>query len=91
MRSILTKIFVAAALLTGGVASADTFKQQTDSRDHREPATQVAQRDRDVDRAPAPKLERHRDRRGYVWIAGQWTKQHHRWVWSPGHYERIRK
>jgi hypothetical protein len=91
MRSILTKIFVAAALLTGGVASADTF-QQTDARDHRTPSTEVAQRDRgDYDRAPAAKFERHRQRRGYVWVGGQWTKQHHRWVWQPGHFERIRK
>ena len=90
MRSILTKIFVAAALLTGGVASADTFKQ-TDARDHRTPATEVAQRDNDFDRAPAPRIEHHRARRGYVWVAGSWSKHHHKWVWTPGHFERIRK
>ena len=101
MRSLITKILVGAALLTGGVASADSFDG---NRDHRTDTTvvttsaptQVARRDDgdrrdDRDAPPPPKFERHRERRGYVWISGQWTKEHHRWVWQPGHYERIRR
>ena len=83
---IITKVLVAVSLLTGGIAAADT------SRDHRTESTQVAQRgDFDRDRAPAPRFERHGQRRGYEWVAGQWTKLHHRWVWQPGHFERIHR
>ncbi len=83
---IITKILVAASLLTGGIAAADT------PRDHRTESTQVAQRgDFDGDRAPAPRFEKHGDRRGSVWIAGRWTRAHHRWVWQPGHFQRIRR
>ena len=101
MRHLFTKFLVAASLLTGGAAFADN------ARDHRTETTQVAQRtaptnvarrddrdqrdDRDNDRAPAPKFEKHHDRRGYVWVAGQWTRSHHTWTWQAGHYERIRR
>jgi hypothetical protein len=101
MRHLFSKFLVAASLLTGGAAFADN------ARDHRTETTQVAPRpapidvarrddrdnrfDRDNDRAPAAKLERHHDRRGFVWVAGQWTKSRHKWTWQPGHYERIRR
>lgn len=97
MRSIFTKVLIAASLLAGGVASADNVRS-TDARDHRDAPTQIvntparsiatARRD---DGPPAPRFEKHRDRRGFVWVAGQWTKSHRRWVWQPGHFERIQR
>ena len=103
MRTIVTKILVAVSLLTGGIAAADTGRdhrtETTQIADRQPGPAQVARRDddrrfdgrRDDDRAPAPRFEKHRDRRGFVWITGQWTKVHHRWVWQPGHYERVRR
>jgi hypothetical protein len=107
MRHLFSKFLVAASLLTGGAAFADNARDhrtETTQVAPRPAPIDVARRDdrdvrdnrdnrfdRDSDRAPTPKLEKHRDRRGFVWVAGQWTKSHHKWTWQPGHYQRIRR
>lgn len=103
MRGILSKILIAGTLLSGGIASADGWRSNGDghevgngaARDHRDDDGAPAVRhDRDDDAPPAPRVERQRERRGQVWIAGQWTRRENgrgraRWVWTPGHYERV--
>ncbi|HTJ46516.1 MAG TPA: YXWGXW repeat-containing protein [Kofleriaceae bacterium] len=87
---IFSKLILAGALLSGGVAAADNDWRTPDTttqRDHRQ-GDQVARNDRDFDRAPPPKFEKHRERRGFVWVDGHWQKNRRRWVWIPGHFER---
>jgi WXXGXW repeat (2 copies) len=101
MRNLITKLLVGAALLSGGVASADTFDHRggdgvdrpypVDStpsfRDHRD-----GNDGNDGDAQPASRFERHRERRGFVWIEGHFERRgRHRRIWIPGHYERIRR
>jgi hypothetical protein len=103
MRGILSKILIAGTLLSGGIASADTWRGRDDGgrdhaatvadRDHRDGDGAAFRRDRDGgrddDRPPAPKVERHRERRGAAWLPGQWIRKHGRWSWQPGHYVRL--
>jgi hypothetical protein len=38
---------------------------------------------------PEPQYEEITVREGYVWVRGNWVWQN-RWVWQPGHWERVR-
>ena len=38
---------------------------------------------------PAVRFESHSYRRGFDWVAGQWTWSGYEWTWIPGHYIRI--
>lgn len=43
------------------------------------------------DPPPATRAERAEHRRGHVFVGGHWQRRdHRRWVWIPGHYERER-
>ncbi|HEX5060461.1 MAG TPA: hypothetical protein VFV99_13930 [Kofleriaceae bacterium] len=42
------------------------------------------------DPPPAPREEYVTARPGYVWIEGHWMRDHHRWHWVDGTYERER-
>ncbi len=102
---ILSKLLIAGTLLSGGVASADGFRNGGAERDARPAPTKVGNgasrdhRDGNDDRTGYGRNANPRDaqarpdhirqRRGYTWVEGQWTKQHRRWVWVAGHYQRI--
>jgi hypothetical protein len=104
MRGTLSKLFLTATLLiSGGVASADEWRGSTtdtrpvpmdrDHRDHRDrddrdDRSGFGRHDRD-DAPPQARTEHDRPRRGFTWVSGQWVRNHRRWVWMPGHYERI--
>ncbi|HUJ58417.1 MAG TPA: hypothetical protein VLX92_07990 [Kofleriaceae bacterium] len=81
----MRKIISAAALsltLFGGVAMADT-------RDHRAPVRHEEVR-RDFRARPAPRFERHEERRGFRWVGGEWRWGARGWDWRPGYYARVR-
>jgi hypothetical protein len=39
---------------------------------------------------PPPRFERVRPRRGFMWVRGDWTYRHGRYVWVAGHWQRQR-
>lgn len=85
MRKIMMMALLAVGI-TGGIAAADPYHRDT---------TVVVRNGGEVHyrsyrERPAVRFERHEERRGYRWNAGQWRWQHSEWIWSPGVYVRIR-
>ena len=81
MRALIVSTLMTLGL-TGGVAAADTYRGDVHHevyRDH--------YRDHRV--RPAPRFERHDERRGYRWVGGEWQWGRGEWIWTPGHYVRI--
>ena len=77
--------------LTGGVAAADTHHgdgRREEIRDHRGDRDGRIDADRDDHHRPAPRVERHEERRGYRWVGGEWRWRGAAWGWTPGHYAR---
>ena len=80
--------------LTGGVAAADTYHgdgRRDEARDHRGDRDGHFDAYRDGHHRPAPRVERHEERRGYRWIGGEWRWSGAAWGWTPGHYARARR
>jgi len=73
--TLLCGLAAAAMLLTAG---APAMAQD------RDPGV----RDYPTEAPPAPRSERVRPRRGYVWIAGNYEWRNGAWTWIPGHWER---
>ncbi len=93
MRALIVSTLMTLGL-TGGVAAADNYRGEAHHeviRDHREaPAYREHDRDyRDYRARPAPRFERHGERRGYRWVGGEWRWGRGEWTWSPGRYVRI--
>jgi hypothetical protein len=100
MPGTLTKLFLTATLLlSGGIASADSWRGpanpspapvpvQVDTRDHRGPGPDRFDRfDRDRrDAPPQARVEHDRPRRGFVWVSGQWERgPRGRWIYERVH------
>lgn len=79
---IFTMLTVVATLLGGGLFSA-AEAQPGDRPQH-------TVRVRPDQPPPAPRSERVRARRGFVWVAGHWDWQNGAWAWMAGHWERQR-
>lgn len=91
MRALIVSTLMTLGL-TGGVAAADSYRgdaQRETVRDHREAPAYRVDRDRDTRARPAPRFERHDERRGYRWVGGEWQWNRGRWFWAPGHYVHI--
>ncbi len=86
MRALIVSTLMTLGL-TGGVAAADNYRGET-VRDHREVPAYRANHDRGDRARPAPRFERHDERRGYRWVGGEWQWNRGRWLWAPGHYVR---
>jgi hypothetical protein len=39
---------------------------------------------------PAPRVETHENRDGYVWVSGRWDWRNGQWAWMEGHWENQR-
>ncbi len=82
MRRIISAAALSLSLLGGGVAMADNhFDRRGEQRETY----------RDRDERPAPRYERHDERRGFRWNAGEWRWSGREWRWAPGHYVRTRR
>ena len=91
MRALIVSTLMILGL-TGGVAAADNYRGEVSReavRDHREAPVYRVDHDHDIRSRPAPRFERHEQRRGYRWVGGEWQWKYGRWIWAPGHYIRI--
>jgi hypothetical protein len=89
MRALIVSTLMTLGL-TGGVAAADNYRGEVHhevTRDHRE-APAYGEHHRDYRARPAPRFERHEERRGYRWVGGEWRWGRGEWTWAPGHYVR---
>lgn len=89
MRALIVSTLMTLGL-TGGVAAADNYRGDVHhevTRDHRE-APAYGEHYRDSRARPAPRFERHEERRGYRWVGGEWRWGRGEWTWSAGHYVR---
>src|SRR3954452_314806 len=91
MSSQLSRWLLTASLAAGTLLSV-TASADPDVRDHRH-----GHHDHDKDRRdagppreapPTPKEERAANRRGFVWVSGNWDWQNGQWAWVNGHYEK---
>lgn len=80
MRALIVSTLMTLGL-TGGVAAADSYHGDAHHEVYREHY-------RDYRYRPAPRYERHQERRGYRWVGGEWRWYHGEWIWSPGRYVR---
>lgn len=81
MRALIVSTLMTLGL-TGGVAAADNYRGDVHHEVYRDHY-------RDHRARPAPRFERHDERRGYRWVGGEWRWGRGEWIWTPGHYVRI--
>jgi hypothetical protein len=88
MRRIITMSLMAIGL-TGGIAAADNRDRD---RDHVTVNVRAGGNGeahyRDHNRRPELRVERHDQRRGFIWVGGDWQWRHGEWQWVGGHYAR---
>ncbi len=77
MRALIVSTLMTLGL-TGGVAAADSYHRDVPVEHYR-----------DYRVRPAPRYERHEERRGYRWVGGEWRWGRGEWIWTPGRYVHI--
>lgn len=69
----------------------DRRERRDDRQDRREDRQDRRERRRAMQAPPAIRVERHDNRRGYVWVDGRWDWNGYEWAWNTGRYERERR